>query len=73
MSRIVGIVLTAVGILMFVWGLDASDSFSSEMSRIFRGTPTDRTLWLLVGGALTGVTGLSLLFGPRFGKGKNDS
>lgn len=61
MSRVIGAALVAVGILLLVWGVNASDSFGSEVSRIFRGTPTDRTVWLLLGGAAATASGLVLL------------
>ena len=65
MSKVIGVALLVVGVLLFVWGANASDSFSSEMSRIFRGTPTDRTIWLLGGGAAAGAAGLFLVFGSK--------
>lgn len=65
MSKVIGVALLVIGVLLFVWGANASDSFSSEMSRIFRGTPTDRTIWLLVGGAAAGAAGLFLVFSSK--------
>jgi hypothetical protein len=64
MSRAIGAALIAVGILLLVWGANASESFGSEVSRIFRGTPTDRTVWLLLGGAAASASGLVLLLRP---------
>jgi hypothetical protein len=64
MSRIAGVLLLVVGALLLFWGMDASESLSSEISRIFRGTPTDRTVWFLAGGTACAVAGLALLFRP---------
>jgi hypothetical protein len=61
MNKIVGAALLAVGVLLLVMGINASDSFSSEVSEAVRGTPTDRSIWLLVGGGVMGVVGLGLL------------
>jgi hypothetical protein len=61
MTRVLGIAcLVAAGVLL-VWGYDSSQSIGSGFSRLFRGTPTDRTLWLYGGAALAGVAGLGLL------------
>lgn len=67
MTKIAGIALLAVGVILLVMGLNASDSFSSEVSEAFRGTPTDRSIWMILGGAAAGAGGLGLLF---FGRSK---
>jgi hypothetical protein len=58
----------AVGILLIVWGINASDSFSSDVSRFFTGSPTNKTVWFLVGGIVAAVAGLfGLLRGQKGG------
>ena len=37
----------------------AMDSFGSDVSRFFTGSPTDRAVWLLIGGTVATVAGLS--------------
>jgi len=60
-TRVLGIAcLVAAGVLS-AWGLDASESLGSGFSRLFRGTPTDRTMWLYGGAAVAAVAGLGLL------------
>jgi hypothetical protein len=66
MNRPLSIAFLAVGIILIIYGVSASDSVSSEFSRLFTGAPTDRTLWLLIGGAAATAIGASgLLFGSR--------
>ncbi len=65
MKRSIGVALLVVGTVLLFWGVNASESFGSELSRIFRGTPTDRTIWLLAGGAAAGIAGLALVLGKR--------
>jgi hypothetical protein len=48
--RIPSIALIVAGILLFAWGVVAADSISSTFSRAFSGSPSDKSLWLLVGG-----------------------
>ncbi len=57
MNRILSLAVLAAGIVLIVYGVAASDSFSSEISKAFTGSPTDRTIWLLAGGAALAVVG----------------
>ena len=61
MNRVPAIVLIVVGIILLFYGVQASHSFSSGVSRLFTGSPTDRTLWLMVAGGVAAIAGLFLL------------
>ncbi len=50
MNKGVGLALLAVGITLLIFGLNASESFGSEAKRFFTGTPTDKSMWLLLSG-----------------------
>jgi uncharacterized membrane protein len=58
MNRAVSLVLLVVGLVLLIYGFAASDSAGSAISRLFTGAPTDKTVWLLVGGAVAAVIGL---------------
>jgi hypothetical protein len=58
MNNIVGLAILAIGIVLLVFGFNASHSFSSDVSRAFTGNPTDKSIWLLVGGAVAVIVGL---------------
>ena len=58
MNRIVSIVLLVTGIVLVIYGLSALDSIGSSFSRFFTGSPTDKTMWLLIGGAVCAAIGL---------------
>lgn len=62
MNKAISVALIAVGVILVIWGVSASESFSSDVSRAFTGSPTDRTMWLLLGGVGLGVTGLVSFF-----------
>ena len=51
MNKAIGLALLGVGIVLIIFGLSASDSIGSQFSRFFTGTPTDKSMWLLIGGA----------------------
>lgn len=62
MNRIISLVLLACGITLLIYGGIASDSIGSGFSRLFTGSPTDKTIWLFVGGGVVTVVGLAGLF-----------
>ena len=66
MNKIVSLALLVGGIVLIVIGINATNSFSSDVSRFFTGSPTDKAIWMLIGGTVAGVVGLiGLLRGPR--------
>jgi hypothetical protein len=66
MNKAVSGAFLAGGILLLVFGFNASESFNSEVSRFFTGSPTDKAMWLLIGGAVATVIGLvGLLRGAK--------
>jgi hypothetical protein len=65
MNRLAPLVMLIVGIVLLAFGWDAYRSVSSGVSRVFTGAPTDRALWLLIGGGLATVAGLKGLSGQK--------
>jgi len=59
MSKLLSLILLAAGVILTIYGIDASDSVGSGFSRMFTGAPTDKTIWLLLGGLVAGVVGLA--------------
>jgi uncharacterized protein YjeT (DUF2065 family) len=68
MNKVIGLVLLAVGIVLTIWGINASESFGSEVSKAFTGNPTDKAMWLTIGGIASIVLGAVLTFVPRRGR-----
>jgi hypothetical protein len=64
MNKAIGLALLAVGIALIIYGIDASNSASSSLSRTFNGAPTNQTLWLLIGGIGSAICGAVLTFKP---------
>jgi hypothetical protein len=69
MNNIVGLGVFALGVVLLIFGFNASQSFSSDVSRAFTGNPTDRSIWLIAGGAAAVILGLfmALRSGKRSG------
>ena len=62
-TRIVGLVLLAVGAVLIVLGVVASRSLADGLSTVFRGRLTQNTLWYIVGGIASALVGLILVSG----------
>ena len=54
MNKIISTILLVGGIVLLVYGINASHSVGSDVSRAVTGNPTDRSMWLLIGGAIAG-------------------
>jgi amino acid permease len=64
-NKLIALIILAGGIVLVIYGVSASESFSSDVSRFFTGSPTDRTIWLLIGGVVAIVIGLAGLLRGR--------
>ncbi len=64
-SKVIGIVLLVVGAIVLYFGLQSGDSIASEVKEAVDGTPTDRSMVLIIGGAAIGVVGIGLLLKGR--------
>lgn len=65
MNNIVGLTIFAVGIVLLIFGVNESQSFASEISRVFSGNPSDHSMWMIGGGGLAVVAGLVLALRNR--------
>jgi hypothetical protein len=59
MNRAIFIALLVGGVILAVFGINATNSFGSDVSRFFTGSPTDKAIWMLVGGVVMGIAGLA--------------
>ena len=58
MNKAISFALLAGGILLLTFGINAYDSSSSDISRFFTGSATDKSIWMLVIGVVVTVLGL---------------
>lgn len=66
MNKMISSAFLVGGIVLIVLGISALDSFSSDVSRFFSGAPTDKAIWMLIGGVLATFVGLGgVTFGSR--------
>ena len=60
MNKIFSLALLVGGLGLVIFGIQATDSFSSDVSRFFTGSPTDKAIWMLIGGIVATIVGLAL-------------
>ena len=60
MNKIVSLALLVGGVVLIIFGIQATDSFSSDVSRFFTGSPTDKAVWMLIGGIVATIVGLTM-------------
>jgi hypothetical protein len=60
MNKGVALALLVGGIILIIFGVNESNSFGSDVNRFFTGNPTDKAMWMLVGGAVAAVAGLTM-------------
>jgi len=60
MNKIVSLALLVGGVVLIIVGVNATNSFSSDVSRFFTGSPTDKAVWMLIGGILATTVGLTM-------------
>lgn len=57
-QRIVGIVMIVIGVILFIVGMNSSESVVDQVSETFTGRFTRDTIWYIVGGVGLALLGL---------------
>lgn len=60
MNKIFSLALLVGGLVLMIIGINATNSFSSDVSQFFTGSPTDKAVWMLIGGIVATVVGLTM-------------
>jgi hypothetical protein len=66
MNKLFSLLLLIGGIVLIVLGFNATHAFASDVSKFFTGSPTDKAVWMLLGGIAAALVGLTMLWrNPR--------
>ena len=57
MNKGTAVALLVVGVILLIFGFDAYHSASSGVSQAVTGAPSDKAIWLLIGGAIAAIIG----------------
>lgn len=60
MNKAIALALLVGGVILIIFGIQQSNSFGSDVNRFFTGNPTDKAMWMLIGGAVAAVVGLTM-------------
>jgi len=58
MKKMISAGLLIGGLILIYFGYQEYQSFSSEVNEFFTGSPNNRALWMLIGGAVAATAGL---------------
>ena len=62
MSKLVSLALLVGGIVLIITGFNATNTFISDVSRFLTASPTNRAVWMLIGGIVAALIGLTMLW-----------
>jgi hypothetical protein len=62
-TRVLGVILLAAGVVLIIVGVTASRSLADNLSSFFTGRFTDHTMWYILGGIASSIVGLVLTLG----------
>lgn len=65
MNNALGLALLIGGVILIIFGFNAANSAGSEVSKLFTGNPSDRSMWMIIGGAVAAILGAVNLFRSR--------
>jgi uncharacterized membrane protein YidH (DUF202 family) len=58
MTKAISIALIVGGVVLLYFGGQAFHSLSSDVSRVFTGSPTNKAIFLIAGGVVASLAGL---------------
>jgi hypothetical protein len=68
MNKAFSVALLIAGIVLLVYGINAQDSLASNAKEALTGSPTDKSMWLIVLGLIGIIVGgLNSFFGRSRG------
>jgi hypothetical protein len=57
MNKIIPLILLGAGVALIIYGVNSTNSIGSDFSRFFTGSPTNKSIWLLIGGSVMAALG----------------
>lgn len=63
--KLLGIILLVVGVILMIFGFNASQSLGDQVTETVTGRFTDETMWYIIGGAVAIVVGGFMTLGRK--------
>ncbi len=58
MNKLIGAICLGAGIVLLFWGYNVSQAVNSQVKNLFTGSPTDKAMYLYIGGGILVAIGL---------------
>jgi hypothetical protein len=58
-NKIPYLLLLLGGLVLIFFGINATNSFSSDVSRFFTGSPNEKAIWMFLGGIVAAILGVA--------------
>ena len=58
MYKVISLASLLGGVVLLIFGINATNALDSDVSRFFTGFPTDKAIWMLMGGIIITISGL---------------
>jgi nitrate reductase gamma subunit len=65
MNKLIGVICLAAGIVLLAWGHNVAQAINSQVKNLFTGEPTDKAMYLYLGGAVLCAVGVFQLVWKR--------
>jgi nitrate reductase gamma subunit len=65
MNKLIGVICLAAGIVLLAWGHNVAQAVNSQVKNLFTGEPTDKAMYLYLGGAVLCAVGVFQLVWKR--------
>jgi divalent metal cation (Fe/Co/Zn/Cd) transporter len=57
MNKAASIAILVAGVILLIFGINANDSLVSSAKEVVTGTPTDKSMWLIILGVIGIIIG----------------
>ncbi len=65
-KKVIAIVLLVLGVALFFWGYNMSQSTGEQIAQKLTGSFSDKATWLMIGGGVSALLGvLQLVMGKK--------
>lgn len=65
MKKAIGAACIAGGVALLIFGFQARDSLKDQANKLINGSPTNKTMWMIGGGAGLCVAGAVLVMAKK--------
>jgi len=65
MNKLIGLICLTLGVVFLIWGHNVAQAVNSQVKNLFTGEPTDKAMYLYIGGAVLCAVGVFQLVWKR--------